>query len=163
MKTIPLTRGKIALVDDDLYGHLSRWKWCAVKQHRVWYAIRAITVAPRKRVFLGMHRIVMGASRSQRVDHRDGNGLNNQRENLRFADCSNNAANLRIIATNTSGFKGVSYSSANRKWEAQVKVHKRSVHLGRFEAIEDAARAYDLAAIEHFGEFALTNKMMGLL
>jgi len=89
------------------------------------------------------------------VDHRNGNGLDNRRANLRPATKSQNGANRLIAASNKSGFKGVDLKKG--RWRAQIKVVGSKIHLGYFDLAEEAARAYDMAAIEAFGEFATLN------
>jgi len=92
------------------------------------------------------------------IDHVDGNGLNNQKANLRVASHAENCANRRINRNNTSGFKGVSKNK--ERWQAYIRVAYRQIHLGYFDTPEEAAEAYDRAAIAYFGEFAKTNKML---
>lgn len=91
------------------------------------------------------------------VDHRDNDRLNNTRENLRLTNAKGNSGNSRLFSTNTSGFKGVSYCSRSRKYKAQIRVNTGKLYLGYYVNAEDAARAYDKAAREYFGEFARVN------
>ena len=107
-----------------------------------------------------MHRLVMGCRPREEVDHRNGDGLNNRRHNLRSTTHSLNQANRRRV-TGKSGFKGVFQRSG--KWRAYITVAGRFISLGSFITAEEAARAYDVAAREHFGEFACTNADLGLL
>jgi len=108
-----------------------------------------------------MHRLV--AARSGRViggkqiDHIDGDGLNNCRSNLRASTTSQNHANRRANRNNTSGFKGVSWNRRARKFEAHITVQRRKSHLKYSDDPRDAARAYNEAALKHFGEFACLN------
>lgn len=106
-----------------------------------------------------MHRQIMGLpqSRTPHVDHRDGNGLNNQRANLRIASVSQNHGNTRKPRSGRNRFKGVTRSTHGKPWQAQLKIAGHHYFLGRFDTEEEAARAYDVAAREHFGEFALAN------
>jgi len=99
----------------------------------------------------------MGLDVSGDIDHEDRNPLNNQRDNLRSATRSQNKANGKIPKNNTSGYKGVSWDKATQKWYAKITVNKKQINLGRFINKEDAARAYDRAAIKYFGEFARLN------
>lgn len=109
-----------------------------------------------------MHRFIMNAKPGELFDHKDGDGLNNQKGNLRLATHQQNVWNSRVprVAGKTSRFKGV--SGCGFTWDASISFHGSRTSLGRFSLEEDAARAYDKAALECFGEFAKTNWMMGL-
>lgn len=91
------------------------------------------------------------------IDHRDMNRSNNRIGNLREAGQSNNGANQNKRSNNTSGYKGVVFDKARGRWKAQVKVNYKTIHLGRFDTAAEAAKSYDRAAKEHFGEFAALN------
>ncbi len=91
------------------------------------------------------------------ADHIDGDGLNNRRSNLRPASEAQNAAHARKGKNNTSGFKGVDQNGGRSSWRARILVNGKSLYLGRFSTKEEAARAYDAAALVHFGEFAILN------
>lgn len=154
MKEIPLTKGYVALVDDEDFERLSRWKWCAAERRggRV-YASRA-----GGRIL--MHREILGLTDFRiKTDHADRNGLNNQRHNLRAATNQQNLSNIGPKRQNRSGFKGVSWFAARGKWIATIQVNGRSKALGYFTSAEAAAKAYNDAAVEHFGEFAWLNKL----
>jgi hypothetical protein len=157
--TIPLTQGKVALIDD-CDAHLAAFKWCAKRDRdgRKWYAIRKAPRdgGPGRRMWL--HREVLGVTDPKvEVDHKDGNGLDCRRHNLRAATTQQNQANRGVQANNTSGFKGVNWRKRDRKWRAQIRVSGRNRGLGHYATPEDAARAYDAAAREAFGEFAFLN------
>lgn len=104
-----------------------------------------------------MHRVLLGAPAGVDVDHIDGNRLNNTIGNLRLCERRQNLMNSRKRTATTSKFKGVYWLAANRKWRAKINVEGKSKHLGCFAAEEDAARAYDQAALIYFGEFARIN------
>lgn len=160
MKAIPLTQGKVVFVDNADFEWLSRWKWCAKRRKRkngvYWYACRTDYSGERQRTVL-MHREIAAVVGIPETDHCDGNGLNNQRFNLRPATASQNQGNQRKSPGFSSRFKGVSWKSNKRKWRAQIKVARAIKHLGYFNDEISAAKAYDGAAIRAFGEFALLN------
>jgi hypothetical protein len=92
-----------------------------------------------------------------RVDHKDLDGTNCRRDNLRAADASQNSAHRSIQSNNTSGYKGVHWHKPREKWRAQIRIEGRKTHLGLFSDPIEAARAHDLAALRAFGEFAVLN------
>lgn len=100
-----------------------------------------------------LHRLIVGAKPSERVDHENGFTLDNRRFNLRKADAQQNGANRGINRNNRSGFKGVSWNKNAEKWSAHIKVLYRKKHLGYFTEKVDAAKAYDSAAQKAFGDF----------
>jgi hypothetical protein len=117
---------------------------------------------------LFLHKIVaerMGLRRNSEVDHIDNNPLNNTRINLREADRSQQCANRRMSAHNTSGFKGVSFDKRRKAnpWKAVITIDRKYISLGSFSSPEAAARAYDEAAVKQWGAYAKTNAMLGLV
>ena len=154
MKKIALSRGLSAVVDDQEYATLSQYKWSVLSSgNRKVYAVSSIN---GKHIL--MHRFILGLSdRNSHADHIDGDGLNNQRENLRICTNAENLRNRGRNKKNASGFKGV-YKWSNRdKWAAKIMLSRKSYHLGTFGSPEEAARAYDRAAREHHGSFAFQN------
>jgi hypothetical protein len=156
MREIQLTRGYVTQVDDEDYEELNRFKWHVyTKSSGDAYAVRwaMVKFGDRKRGeklrIIHMHQQILGIKGG---DHRDGNGLNNQRFNLRECNKSQNQMNRRLFKNNTSGYKGVCGSAD--KWKAQIMVNKKYIYLGIFSSKEDAAEAYAEAAKKHFGEFA---------
>jgi len=93
----------------------------------------------------------------KQIDHIDRNGLNNRRINLRAASAGQNKANQGKYRNNTSGYKSVYLERDSQRWRAMLRICGRHVHLGRFDDPHIAARAYNEAALKHFGEFACLN------
>ena len=162
MKTIELTQNQVALVDDEDFEWLNQWKWRAVWDSGThsFYAMRTAPRVEGKRS-LGMHRLILGLGPGEMGDHEDHDTLNNQRYNLRRCTNAQNQANGRKRRDNTSGSRGVHWRKAVHKWVVQIKVSGRFIHLGYFDDITAAARAYDAAARQHFGEFACCNFQEG--
>ncbi len=155
MKQIPLTQGKFALVDDKDFEWLSRWKWYYLSnQDRGGYARSNIELAEGKWKNISMHHLIMGMP-NEEIDHKNGNGIDNQKHNLRLSTTSQNQANRGKQRNNQSGFKGVTFD--RNKWRVAITLKGRVYYLGKFSNIYEAARAYDKKAIELFGEFAQTN------
>lgn len=157
-KLIPLSKGYSTIVDDADFDWLSSFTWCvwASDSKPTKYAIRRLPAETRSRQTTeSMHRLILTGV--DMVDHRDGDGLNNQRSNLRAATRSGNAQNRRKARNNRSGFTGVSWDRTNRLWLAEIRVNKRHIHLGRFADPIEAAKARDVAALELHGEFAHLN------
>lgn len=150
-----------AMVDDDDFDRVNQWKWSATRASRGpnLYARRAERVNGKSRG-VAMHHEILGRCPGMEVDHKDGNGLNNQRQNLRFATHAQNTANKikrKAEGASSSKFKGVTWSSRRNAWLAQIGIGGRQKVLGAFAAEEDAARLYDAVAAHHFGEFANLN------
>jgi len=164
MKIITLTQGKVALVDDEDFERLSAFKWHYAedkKSNKGGYAKR---VNPGEGPsYLWMHKVILGLSEHEQGDHRDGNKLNNQKYNLRPATHSNNTYNKVMDGRNSSGFKGVSMPKHFKRWRARAVIHGKEYWGGYFYTREAAAKAYDKLAVKLFGEFARTNKSLGLL
>jgi hypothetical protein len=151
MKQIPLTQGKVALVDDSDFQRLNQWKWQAHFYRGIWYAVRSQGL---KRIL--MHREIMGVVNPKvEIDHRDRDGLNNQRYNLRECTHAQNMHNTPFRGKNSCGYKGV--SKYRKRWRARITVNYKGMQIGTFDSPEEAARAYDEAAIKHYGEFAYLN------
>lgn len=159
---IPLTQGKFATVSSEDYEFIMEWKWWANKSRTSygyrWYAAR--TAPGRKHV--SMHREIAkraGLPEARDYDHKDRDGLNNTRGNIRPSTRSQNIANSTKAEGKSSHFKGVAWHKASRKWQACIKVEYKFIYLGVFEKEGDAAQAYLLAAKRYFGEFAHSSEL----
>lgn len=165
MKTIPLTKGKFAVVDDSDFKRVSSIKWRAQKARGKFYAVHDCKSwmpwtgkhRPCRWVLL-MHRFIVNAPPGKQVDHEDNDGLNNARSNLRI--CTN-AENNRAKKTKSLGvssrYRGVSFCKARNKWVANIRVNDIQKHLGRFISEKDAAAAYDKASKQFYGQYNQTN------
>ena len=152
MKKIPLTQGKFALIDNRDYWLVRQFKWCAHKARRVWYASTNIRMCGVRKV-VKMHRLLAGFPPFD-IDHKNGDGLDNQRRNLRPATRSQNQANCGPRQHNTSGYKGVCWDNRQKKWLARVQFCGKERYLGRFANLKNAAAAYKKATTQLNGEFA---------
>lgn len=159
MKQVPLTQGKVAIVDDEDYERIIAFKWHTCRHyHGNWYARRVLPRGPHSQSTQLLHRFILNLpQRHPQVDHRDGNGLNNSKSNLRIVTNGQNQANARIRRDNNSGFKGVGRQQRSNKWHARIRIQGRMVQLGVFLTAEDAARAYDQKALQVRGQYARLN------
>lgn len=153
---IPLTQGQFALVDDEDAAAVLAHKWYAVRSvpGYTFYADRKIRRPDGSRAHMKLHTFLTGWPL---VDHINLDGLDNRRSNLRPATTAQNARNQRRYRNNTSGYKGVTWHRRDQNWQAYIRVDGCRHHLGAHVTPEEAARAYDAAAREYFGEFAYLN------
>ncbi len=161
MREIKLTQGKVALVDDEDFEAVSQFKWYAtVKDGRIYYACRKTTINGQ-RIIIHMHRLLMGLDKgcAKVIDHIDGNGLNNQKCNLRICTIQQNCQNRKSQKNNTSGYKGVSFDKQYLKWKARICAKDKRTVIGYYVNKEQAALAYNEAAKKHYGEFASLNQI----
>lgn len=160
MRLIPLTKDKFAMVDDEDYEKVSQHKWHVFmrKDKKSLYATYTLhDLKNHKDTTIRMHRFIMDASKNTQVDHIDGNGLNNQKNNLRFSTNQLNQANKGKNKNNKSGFKGVSFNNQHKRYISQVMFDGKVIYLGLYVDPIEAAKAHDKKAKELFGEFARTN------
>jgi hypothetical protein len=155
-----LTRDKFAMIDTADLPLVSQYRWTYQPDgRRREYAVATIYIDGKKSS-LGMGRVILGMKRGdpQQADHKDGNGLNNRRSNLRVVTRSQNAMNRRKPAHGTtSQYKGVHF--IEKPYLAYIFVKRKRVHLGYFATEREAALAYNRAAMKYHGEFAYLNKI----
>lgn len=147
---VPLTKGRVATLDEADLRHIHGMAWTAQEMGRSCYAVHAKTRGLR---FL-MHRLILGAPEGVEVDHVDGDGLNNRRHNLRLATRRENGSNRRLNVNNKSGYRGVCFRENTQRWQAQIKVAGRTIYLGQFATSDEAGAAYAEAAAHYHGQFA---------
>ena len=156
MKKIELTQGQVAIVDKEDYDKLQQFKWrCCFAKSDLKYAHAQIN---KKSILL--HRFILDLKKGEMADHINGDGLDNRRSNLRKCSFSQNMFNMRIFKNNKCGYKGVYYRNdkpRSKPWKATINANKKRYNLGYFETSIEAARAYDVAALKHHGEFARFN------
>lgn len=165
MKKLLLTQNKYTIIDDRDFKKLSQYKWYAYKHRYTFYAVRNFRIKSgyggQRRIF--MHQSILPPPQNKIIDHINGNGLDNRRNNLRLCSFKENCHNRRVGLANSSGYKGVSFHKLNQKWQAQIETSKngfrKNNYLGLFDNIKDAAIAYNGAALKYFGNFAYLNKI----
>jgi len=158
-KTIPLSQGLYALVDDADFERLTRRKWYARRTASGFYAMsnRSRRLGVKRAVF--MHREIINAPPGSICDHVNGNTLDNRRENLRLATSNQNRMNARRQSNNKTGYKGVSYEIRRGRWRSDIRPFGEHVFLGYFDDPKSAAIAYNEAAHKYYGEFSRINQV----
>ncbi len=157
---VTLSQGQVAVVDACDYPLVSGHRWAATKPHNTWYAIAFFRLPDGRETSLFMHRLLLGLGHGDNryADHRDGDGLNNTRENLRIATPGQNSQNRpKQITAASSRYKGVSLCSISGRWRCSIFADGKSTNLGRFDTEREAALAYNCAALELHGDFARIN------
>lgn len=157
MKEVPLTKGLVALIDDEDFALVSQHKWRAKPEKKTgsFYAIRTSYKGRQHSIY--MHRLVLNAPDGMGIDHINHNPLDNRKENLRLVTVAQNQHNAKVRKDNKTGFKGVAMTG--NRYRACIKRGGKQIHLGTFENATDAAKAYNAAAREFYGEHALLNKV----
>ena len=157
MRAVPLTQGKVALVDDEDYERvMAEGAWHASRRGDKWYAVKHLHRPQRGSLYL--HRFTVSAPPDKDVDHINGNSLDNQKANLRLCTMTQNQGNRgKDRDRTTSHFKGVYRHTQCARWAAQIRINGKLKYLGLFVSEEEAARAYDQRAPEVFGPFARLN------
>ena len=164
VRLIPLTQGKFAVVDEDDYEIVRRFPWYCQRTKRTNYAMCKMYIGSlggkSQSVYMSLHRLIMRPPHVMDIDHKDHNGLNCRRSNMRICTRTENARGRRIctdIRRKTSVYKGVSWNKRICKWHARICVKRKDIHLGYYLYETEAAYAYDEAAIKYFGEYAILN------
>ncbi len=154
MKEIKLTQNKVAIVDDEDYERLNQFKWHSCLSRNTCYAGRGIKIDSKNNKIY-MHREIMNPPNGTQIDHRNGNGLDNRKSNMRACTSQQNGFNTKRAQKNNSlGIKGVSLVKKINKFEARIMFNSKIIRLGYFNVMGDADSAYRIAEEKYFGEFA---------
>lgn len=157
MKKIKLTQGKHALVSDRDYKALSLTPWHIVRNKYHTYAYGRVNIGGKlQRRY--MHQLIIKPGKGHCVDHRNGNGLDNRRKNLRVCTFSQNQAN-RVSFIGTSKYKGVHWCNTNNRWVAKIMHKRKSIGIGYYKNEKEAARNYNAASLRLNKGFAKVNKL----
>ncbi len=160
MIEVPLTKGYVALIDDEDAERVLAFKWQAIGRREKVYAARSdFTKGAGTKRMVYLHRFILDAPSGTEVDHRNGYRLDCRRANMRLATHTQNNINKPVRKDSQTGFKGVglqAYSNGKR-FTATIKANGAKKYLGSFGSAVDAAKAYDAAAREFHGEFARLN------
>jgi hypothetical protein len=154
MREISLTQGRVALVDDEDYERINAHRWYTFKMK---HSLTAYAVRKQAGKVIMMHREIAGTPDGMLTDHKDRDGLNNRRDNLRICTHTENHQNEAPRRNKISKYKGV-YRHGG-KWQARISINGMRRSLGHHEAEVDAAKAYNMAAVNNFGEFARVNNI----
>ena len=156
-RKIRLTEGKFAIVEPQDFYWLNDFEWVTKRGTKSFYAVRFDNDLAGSTI-VSMHRQIMNFPQGLVVDHRNLNGLDNQRSNLRIATHSQNGCNIKTSkAACSSQYRGVAWYKQTKRWRASIQSQGKSIALSYFDSEIDAARAYDKAALEYHKEFARLN------
>lgn len=150
MKEIILTKGFVAIVDDEDFEFLNEFKWT----YNIGYAC---THKKGQKNYIYMHRLIMNAKKGFVVDHINHNSIDNRKENLRVCTHKDNIRNSKSTKNSTSKYLGVSWANRERRWRSVITVDSKQKYLGVYKTEEAASLAYNEASIKYFGEFANLN------
>ena len=157
-RRISLGQGLFTKVDPEDYYRFNYFNWCIRETETTMYAVRLVKGPENRAKIISLHREILNAPSHLLVDHRNSDGFDNLKYNLRLATRSQNQFNRRKTKSKTSSrFVGVYYSTRKNRWMANIHLHRKRIWLGSFKSEIDAARAYDIAAIKYHGEFAKLN------
>lgn len=156
MKQIVLTQGKFSLIDDEDFERINKYKWYAAKGNNTFYAQR---YDHEEGKLIKMHRYILNINGKNVVDHINGNGLDNQKSNIRICTNAQNSANRRVSKNSYSKYLGVCFEFNRGKWRARITTDKIKKHIGYFKTEENAATAYNIYAEKYHGEYANLNKL----
>lgn len=160
MKEIPLKQGNVALIDDEMFDRVSYFKWFMTCGRNTNYARTSGVLYNDKQNSFSMHQLVLSFySTGMQIDHINGNGLDNRKENLRICTQSQNLMNSTCIKKGSSKYKGVVYVKKTNKFYAHIKLNTKIIYLGTFNTEIEAAQAYNLAASKFFVSFARLNNI----
>ena len=164
------THGTLTILFDEEDRELvESHTWSVLLYHNTYYARTSIPhpdggwyTSPngkrqRRQTTLRLHRLLMNPPKGMVIDHINHNGLDNRRENLRICTHAENMRNSRKGKDNTSGYKGVCWAKRDKKWRAQIRKDNKNIHIGYYNTLEEAARAYDAKAKELHGKYAQLN------
>lgn len=154
MKELVLTKGKVALIDDEDFEYLSQWKWSFDGR----YAVRGQKINGKRKT-IRLHSFLMQTPIGMDTDHINGDKLDNRKSNLRICTKSENMFNRKIQKNNKSGHVGVFFNKKHKKWQSTIKKNGKNIYLGLFYDFGDAVEAYKNKARELFIE--CSNKRLG--
>lgn len=149
---------KEVTIDAEDWGKVKKYRWYPHTERKTFYIIAKDY---DNNIMLKLHRVILNLNNSEiQADHKNHDTADNRKENLRVCTASENLKNRGKQRNNTSGYKGVYWSKKNKKWISFINFNKKMKYLGSFDSIDKAAISYNIAAIEHHGEFAKLNNIM---